>query len=100
LPVGPRLGQAQFRPGENEPATFVVSPGRLVRRLPERERSIVMALSLVRPRERWIAGVCSGLARRFDVSPATVRLVFVISCLLPGPQFLLYIALWILMPSE
>ena len=59
-----------------------------------------MALSLVRPRERWIAGVCSGLARRFGVSAATVRLLFVISCLLPGPQFLLYIALWILMPAE
>jgi phage shock protein PspC (stress-responsive transcriptional regulator) len=24
----------------------------------------------------------------------------VISCLLPGPQFVVYIVLWILMPSE
>ena len=30
----------------------------------------------------------------------TMRLIFVISCLLPGPQFLIYIVLWILMPSE
>ncbi|HLK94297.1 MAG TPA: PspC domain-containing protein [Nocardioidaceae bacterium] len=58
------------------------------------------ALALVRPRDRWIAGVCSGLARRFGVSPNVMRLVFVISCVLPGPQFLLYIALWILMPSD
>jgi phage shock protein PspC (stress-responsive transcriptional regulator) len=29
-----------------------------------------------------------------------VRLIFVISCILPGPQVLIYIALWILMPSE
>lgn len=59
-----------------------------------------MALTLSRPRERWIAGVCSGLARRFGVSAKFVRLAFVISCLLPGPQFVIYIALWILMPSE
>jgi len=59
-----------------------------------------MASTLVRPRERVIAGVCAGLARRFGMSPNTVRLLFVISCILPGPQFLIYIALWILMPSE
>lgn len=59
-----------------------------------------MTNSLVRPRERWIAGVCSGLARRFGMSANTVRLLFVLSCLLPGPQFIVYIALWILVPSE
>jgi phage shock protein PspC (stress-responsive transcriptional regulator) len=56
---------------------------------------------LVRPSGgRWIGGVCAGLARRFNMTPNTVRLIFVISCLLPGPQILLYIALWLLMPSE
>ncbi|WP_432477532.1 PspC domain-containing protein [Nocardioides sp. GXQ0305] len=57
--------------------------------------------TLVRPRDdRWIAGVCSGLARRFGVSPNTVRLIFALSCLLPGPQFIAYIVLWVLMPDE
>jgi phage shock protein PspC (stress-responsive transcriptional regulator) len=56
---------------------------------------------LVRPRnDRWIAGVCAGLARRFGISSGAMRLIFVISCLLPGPQFLLYLALWILLPNE
>jgi len=59
-----------------------------------------MSSSLVRPRKRVLGGVCAGLARRFGVSPFIVRLLFVVSCVLPGPQFLLYIALWILMPSE
>jgi phage shock protein PspC (stress-responsive transcriptional regulator) len=59
-----------------------------------------MAPVLVRPRDRWIAGVCSGLARRFGKSPNFVRLLFVVSCLLPGPQFLIYLLLWIIMPSE
>jgi phage shock protein PspC (stress-responsive transcriptional regulator) len=56
--------------------------------------------ALVRPRKRVIAGVCAGLARRFDTSPTLVRLVFVASCLLPGPQVLLYLALWVVVPSE
>jgi phage shock protein PspC (stress-responsive transcriptional regulator) len=57
--------------------------------------------ALVRPRRgRIVAGVCAALARRFDLRPSQVRLLFVISCLLPGPQFLLYLALWIILPSE
>jgi phage shock protein PspC (stress-responsive transcriptional regulator) len=56
---------------------------------------------LYRPaREKMIAGVCAGLARRFGMSPNTVRLLFVLSCLLPGPQFVVYIVLWVLMPEE
>jgi len=55
---------------------------------------------LVRPRDnRWIAGVCSGLARRFGMSPGLMRLIFVLSCLLPGPQVVIYLALWIIMPN-
>ena len=55
---------------------------------------------LVRPRSRVIGGVCAGLAARFGWSPNVVRLLFVLSCVLPGPQFLVYIALWVLIPSE
>jgi phage shock protein PspC (stress-responsive transcriptional regulator) len=57
--------------------------------------------SLVRPvRGRWIAGVCAGIAHRFGMSPGVVRLLFVLSCLLPGPQFIAYIVLWVVLPSE
>jgi phage shock protein PspC (stress-responsive transcriptional regulator) len=60
-----------------------------------------VASRLSRPRnDRWIAGVCAGLARRFGISPGMMRLIFVVSCLLPGPQFLIYIVLWALLPSE
>lgn len=47
-----------------------------------------------------IAGVCGGLAERLGWRPTTVRLLFVLSCLLPGPQILIYIALWIIMPNR
>ncbi|HET6635284.1 MAG TPA: PspC domain-containing protein, partial [Streptomyces sp.] len=57
--------------------------------------------ALARPRDgRMIGGVCAGLARRFGTTPTVVRAIFVISCLLPGPQILLYLALWILLPNE
>jgi phage shock protein PspC (stress-responsive transcriptional regulator) len=60
-----------------------------------------MATNLIRPRRgNMIAGVCAGLGQRFGMSANTVRLIFVLSCLLPGPQFLVYIALWIIMPKE
>ncbi len=56
---------------------------------------------LARPTNgRMIGGVCAALARRFGMSATTVRVLFLLSCLLPGPQFLLYIALWIFLPSE
>ncbi len=57
--------------------------------------------TLTRPRRgRIIAGVCAGIARRFGVSPFLVRLLFVLSLLLPGPQILIYLAMWIIVPSE
>jgi phage shock protein PspC (stress-responsive transcriptional regulator) len=57
--------------------------------------------SLYRPRDdRVIAGVCSGIARRFGIEPTIVRILFVASLLLPGPQILIYLVAWVLMPDE
>ena len=47
-----------------------------------------------------IAGVCAGIARRYGLSVNGLRLAFVISCVLPGPQFLAYLLLWVLIPSD
>ena len=56
---------------------------------------------LVRPRRgRMVAGVAAGLASRFGVSVALVRVLFVASLLLPGPQIVAYLLLWVLMPKE
>lgn len=49
---------------------------------------------------KLIAGVCAGLGRRFGLSSNVVRALFVASCILPGPQFLVYIALWIVLPKD
>ena len=57
--------------------------------------------ALVRPqRGRMIGGVCAALAQRFDMKPWQVRVLFLLSCILPGPQFLIYLVLWIILPAE
>ncbi|WP_216215212.1 PspC domain-containing protein [Amycolatopsis aidingensis] len=50
--------------------------------------------------DRVLGGVCAGLAERFGWKPKTVRILFVVSCLLPGPQLLAYLALWIIIPAD
>ena len=56
---------------------------------------------LSRPRVgRLVAGVCAGLAQRFDLPRFVVRTLFVASMMLPGPQILVYLALWVLVPDE
>ncbi|WP_435091748.1 PspC domain-containing protein [Clavibacter michiganensis] len=57
--------------------------------------------SLIRPRRgKIIAGVCAALADRFGISRFLVRLLFVLSIVLPGPQVLLYLILWIVFPKQ
>lgn len=51
--------------------------------------------------DRWLAGVCSGIAKYFDWDPAIVRLVYIF--LTFGTAFsgvIVYIVLWICMPED
>lgn len=50
--------------------------------------------------DKWIGGVCSGLAEYFGWNANLIRLLFVLSCLLPGPQFIVYLVLWIVIPKQ
>lgn len=50
---------------------------------------------------RMVAGVCAGLARRFEISVTVIRLAFVVASLLGfGTALILYVVLWIVMPLE
>lgn len=57
---------------------------------------------LVRPRHgRVVAGVCAGLALRLGLGPWLTRLLFLlINTVIPGSFLIVYIVLWVLMPSE
>lgn len=51
--------------------------------------------------ERMIAGVCAGIGRRFGLSIAVVRIVFVAATLLGlGSAILIYLACWVIMPKR
>ncbi len=52
-------------------------------------------------RDRMVAGVCGGLGEFFGLNPLWFRIAFLIS-LLPGgvPGLLLYLVMWLTMPSQ
>lgn len=54
---------------------------------------------LTRSEDRWIGGVCGGVADYFGLDVTLVRVLFVASMLLPGPQVLIYVILWFVMPD-
>lgn len=47
-----------------------------------------------------IGGVCAAVANRFGWSVNLVRLLTVASIILPGPQVIVYVALWIFIPRQ
>ena len=51
--------------------------------------------------DRWIAGVCGGIAEYFGWDPAVVRLGYVLFSLISAsfPGRLIYIILWLIMPK-
>ena len=57
--------------------------------------------TLVRPRQdRIVAGVCAGLARRFGWNVTAVRVIALLSFVLPGSQLLIYAICWAVIPNE
>ena len=66
-----------------------------------RIRGWFRSAGLVRPsRGRILGGVCAGVADALGVSRWLVRAVAVVSIVLPGPQVLAYLLLWIFMPGD
>jgi len=57
---------------------------------------------LLRSNDRWIAGVCGGIAEYFDWDPALVRLLYILLSVFSAgfPGTLIYIILWIVMPKH
>ncbi|MNX44173.1 PspC domain protein [compost metagenome] len=56
---------------------------------------------LVRSRNhKLLAGVCGGLAARLGISPALARALWLLLSLLPGPLWVLYLILWVVLPQE
>ena len=54
------------------------------------------------PNDKWIAGVCGGIARWLGWDSGLVRILYVLVSFFSAafPGMLVYVILWILMPSE
>lgn len=50
--------------------------------------------------DRMVAGVAGGLATMFKIDPVIVRIAFLALGLLNGSGVLLYLLLWLIIPSE
>ncbi|WP_026820499.1 PspC domain-containing protein [Arthrobacter castelli] len=61
---------------------------------------VIRGMNLKRGPERWVGGVCGGLAAKFRVDVAYVRIGFLLFGLLPGPAFVVYILAWLLLPAQ
>lgn len=54
---------------------------------------------LLKSRDKWLSGVCGGVAEYFGVDPVIVRALWLAAVFLAGTGLLLYIVLMILMPE-
>lgn len=80
-PMGPDFPAPAFPPAADEPKP---APRRLTRS----------------QSDRMLGGVCGGLAEYFGWDSTWVRVAFVASIVLPGPQVLLYALLWLVIPQS
>jgi phage shock protein PspC (stress-responsive transcriptional regulator) len=62
--------------------------------------SIVRGFGLKRGPQRWLGGVCGGIAAKLNVDVAYVRVAFLLFCLLPGPALVFYILAWLILPDQ
>lgn len=51
-------------------------------------------------RNRVIAGVCGGLGIYFGIDPTVIRVLWVIFSVIGGPGLMIYLVLWLIIPSE
>jgi len=70
-------------PAPNVPPTYASAPKRFVRSTNDRK----------------IAGVCAGVADYFDMDPTIVRVLWLLATLVPGPNIIAYVILWIALPE-
>lgn len=48
--------------------------------------------------DRWLAGVCGGIAEYFDLDPTLIRVLFILFGFVVGGGLIIYLLLWLIMP--
>jgi phage shock protein C len=50
--------------------------------------------------DRKLAGVCGGLAEYFNLDATLIRVLFIVLAVLGGSGLVIYLAMWIIVPSQ
>ncbi|WP_290198321.1 PspC domain-containing protein [Corynebacterium guangdongense] len=50
--------------------------------------------------DNWVGGVLSGIGETYGINTTLLRVLFIASLMLPGPQVLLYLVAWLIMPTN
>ncbi len=91
---GPLLGQSKDTTATSNPISVGATP----------QNSIISDMWKTRPvrfpRSQgcgWVAGVCEGIAVRYQIDPTLVRIAFAVAAI-TGTGFSLYLLLWLILP--
>lgn len=49
---------------------------------------------------KMIAGICAGIGKYFNLDPTIIRVLYVLMVFFAGFGILLYLILWLVIPSE
>jgi len=49
--------------------------------------------------DRWLAGVCGGIAEYFNLDPTLIRVLFILFGLIVGGGLIIYLILWLVIPQ-
>jgi len=55
---------------------------------------------LYRSKNKWLAGVCGGIAEYFNLDPIIIRVIWLVLALAYGAGILAYIIAWLLIPKN
>lgn len=81
---------------------FARAKARLLGAAPDVTAPPLVAINALRRsrRDRWLGGVCGGIARMTGVESWIWRLLFALLALCAGTGVLLYLLMWILVPAD
>jgi phage shock protein PspC (stress-responsive transcriptional regulator) len=96
-----RLSELHLR-GRLSDEEFARAKARVLASAPEVSAPALMALNALRRSrdDRWLGGVCGGIAHVTGVQSWLWRLLFAMLALCAGTGLLAYLLMWILVPSD
>lgn len=89
-----------FDKGALTPAEFEHAKARLLSDVPGPGAGLAINRLRRSDSDRWLAGVCGGIARLTGVESWIWRLLFVLGLVFGGFTLFVYVVLWIFVPRE